>query len=78
MDRYSKFILTVIAVLLALNVSKPLLVPQEATADLSLRDVNVTHIAGQPIRYPLDIYIMGSVFADADRPRKLAMFRKSQ
>jgi len=73
MDRYSKFILTVIAVLLALNLFKPLFVPGEATPDLSRRDVNVTHIAGHPVRYPLDIYITGSVFADADRPRELAM-----
>jgi len=73
MDRYSKFILTVIAVLLVLHLCKPLFIPGEATADLSRRDVNVTHIAGQPVRYPLDIYIMGSVFADANKPRELAM-----
>ena len=73
MDRYSKFILTVIAILLALHLCKPLFIPGEATADLSLRDVNVTHIAGQPVRYPLDIYITGSVFADANKPRELAM-----
>ena len=73
MDRYSKFILTVIAVLLASHLFKPLFVPREAAADLSLRDVNVTHIAGQPVRYPLDIYITGSVFADANKPRELAM-----
>ena len=73
MDRYSKFILTVIAILLALHLFKPFFVPREAGADLSRRDVNVTHIAGHPVRYPLDIYITGSVFADANKPRELAM-----
>jgi len=50
MDKYTKIILTVIAVLLALHLVKPWLIPRQARADLGeIVNVNVAKVAGKEI-----------------------------
>jgi len=73
MDRYTKFILRAIAVLLALNLCKPFFIPGEAVADLKYQRVNVTHVDGNPVHYPLRVYIAGSKWEIAPKDKELAM-----
>ena len=46
MDRYSKFILTVIAILLALHLVKPWLTPKSAEGVGKVVDVNIAQVGG--------------------------------
>ena len=73
MDRYSKFILTATAILLLLNLLKPFLVPGEVEARRQVIDVNIVSIDGKVVRYPVEVWIAGSVFVEATRPKDLAM-----
>lgn len=47
--RYTNFILTAIAILLALNFLKPAMVPEKAYAASKVMDVNIIQVAGQRI-----------------------------
>ena len=47
--RYMNFILTVIAVLLAVNLVKPLLMPPSAGATKEIVDVNIARVAGSSV-----------------------------
>ena len=49
MDKYSKFILTVIAVLLALHLVKPWLTPKSAEGTSSVVDVNIAKVGGHGV-----------------------------
>lgn len=44
--RYTNFILTVIAILRALNLGKPTLPPANAYASSNITDVNIVELAG--------------------------------
>ena len=52
MDKYTKFILTVIAVLLALHLVKPFFIPKEVVAINSVQDVNITKVGGVEVGSP--------------------------
>ena len=47
--RYTNFILTVIAILLALHLVKPLFTPTTATAYKDIMDVNIVRVAGSSV-----------------------------
>ena len=49
MDKYTKFILTLIAILLVLHLIKPLFTPTNVTAKPEVVDVNIAKVGGQPI-----------------------------
>ena len=49
MDRYTKFILTLIAILLALHLVKPWLSPTSAKADSQEMTVNIRKVGGRVI-----------------------------
>ena len=44
MDRYSKFILTIIAILLMAHLVKPLFMPERAEAERKVIDVNIAEV----------------------------------
>ncbi|MFX0201098.1 MAG: hypothetical protein ACFFCW_33685 [Candidatus Hodarchaeota archaeon] len=46
MDKYTKFILTVIAILLALHLVKPWFIPYEVKAGPGIIDVNIEKVGG--------------------------------
>ena len=52
MDKYTKVILTVIAVLLALHLAKPFFIPKEVIALNSVQDVNITKVGGVEVGSP--------------------------
>lgn len=53
MDRYTKFILTVIAVLLVLHLVKPWLTPTDVKAQTGVVDVNIAEVDGHRVRVGL-------------------------
>ena len=62
MDRYSKVILTIIAILLTLHLIKPLLMPKEVSAQRGVVDVNIAEVGGKRVRvsmYDMNIYDSG-------------------
>ncbi len=69
MDRYTKFILTVTAVLLALHLVRPWLIPAEVNAQSKIMDVNIAQVGYRAVRVaitglePMDsipVFISGS------------------
>ena len=59
--RYTNFILTVIAILLALHLVKPLFMPSDATTGRDITDVNIVRVAGSSvITKGLPVYITGN------------------
>ena len=52
MDKYTKFILTVIAVLLTLHLVKPFFIPKEVVANNAVQDVNITKVGGVEVGSP--------------------------
>jgi hypothetical protein len=55
MDRYTKIILTVIAVLLALHLVKPYVLPMNADAINRVQDVNIANVGGGLVTIPAGI-----------------------
>jgi hypothetical protein len=50
MTKYTNFILTVIAMLLALHLVKPWFVPSNVNASGTATDVNIVQVAGRDVR----------------------------
>ncbi len=53
MDRYTKFILTVIAVLLALHLVQPWWTPTDVKAQYQVMDVNIAQVGYKTFRLPI-------------------------
>jgi len=57
MDRYTKVILTIIAILLTLHLIKPLLIPKEVGAQMGVLDVNIAEVGGKTVH--VSVFDMG-------------------